>query len=139
MATKVAIEVDVKTGDASDDIIALREELEKVKATQGKLTDQMKTGFDAAGKGAKGASKGMKGFGTSIGGVLKSLGLIAVAMEVFNFLKDLLMKNQKVADTLGIAFKFYRGSFQSSFKAIEPLGDAMMLHLTTLNKLLLTL
>ena len=60
MATKVAIEVDVKTGEASDDIIALREELEKVKQTQEKLSDQMKTGFDAAKKGAKGASKGMK-------------------------------------------------------------------------------
>jgi hypothetical protein len=38
MATKVAIEVDVKTGEANDDIIALREELEKVKQTQEKLT-----------------------------------------------------------------------------------------------------
>jgi hypothetical protein len=36
MATKVAIEVDVKTGDASDEIISLREELEKVKQTQRK-------------------------------------------------------------------------------------------------------
>jgi hypothetical protein len=63
----------------------------------------MKTGFDAAGKGAKGASKGMKGFGTSIGGVLKSLGLIAIAMQVFMFLKDLLMKNQKVMDALSTA------------------------------------
>jgi len=126
MATKVAIEVDVKTGDASDDIIALREELEKVKAAQGKLTDQMKTGFDAAGKGAKGAGKGMKSFGGSIKGVLKSLGLIAVAMEVFNFLKDLLMKNQKVADTLAIAFKAIEVLFNQLFKAVEPLGDAMM-------------
>ena len=57
MATKVAIEVDVKTGDATDDIIALREELEKVKATQVKLEDQFKAGFEAAEKGAKGASK----------------------------------------------------------------------------------
>jgi hypothetical protein len=126
MATKVAIEVDVKTGDASDDIIALREELEKVKATQGKLTDQMKTGFDAAGKGAKGASKGMKGFGTSIGGVLKSLGLIAVAMEVFMFLKDLLMKNQKVVDTLAIAFKFIEVLFGKLTDAIEPMGKVLM-------------
>ena len=46
MATKVAIEVDVKTGEASDDIIALREELEKVKQTQEKLSDQMKTDFN---------------------------------------------------------------------------------------------
>ena len=126
MATKVAIEVDVKTGDATDDIISLREELEKVKQTQEKLSDQMKTGFDAAGKGAKGASKGMKGFGTSIKGVLKSLGLIAIAMEVFNFLKDLLMKNQKVADTLAIAFKAIEVLFGMLTDAIEPMGKALM-------------
>ena len=126
MATKVAIEVDVKTGEASDDIIALREELEKVKQTQEKLSDQMKTGFDAAKKGAKGASKGMKGFGTSIGGVLKSLGLIAIAAEVFNFLKDLLMKNQKVADTLAIAFKAIEVLFGMLTDAIEPMGKVLM-------------
>ena len=126
MATKVAIEVDVKTGDASDEIISLREELEKVKSTQEKLSSEMKAGFQSAEKGAKGASKGMKGFGTSIGGVIKSLGLIAVAMEVFNFLKDLLMKNQKVVDTLAIAFKAIEVLFNQLFKAVEPLGDAMM-------------
>jgi hypothetical protein len=126
MATKVAIEVDVKTGEASDDIIALREELEKVKQTQEKLSNEMKSGFDAAEKGAKGASKGMKGFGTSIGGVLKSLGLIAIAVEVFNFLKELLMKNQKVVDTLAIAFKAIEVLFNQLFKAVEPLGEAMM-------------
>ena len=126
MATKVAIEVDVKTGEANDDIVSLREELEKVKATQEELSDQMKSGFDAAGKGAKGASKGMKGFGTSIGGVLKSLGLIAVAMEVFNFLKELLMKNQKVVDTLAIAFKTIEVLFNQLFQAVEPLGGALM-------------
>lgn len=126
MATKVAIEVDVKTGDASDEIISLREELEKVKAAQEKLSDQMKAGFQSAEKGAKGASQGMKGFGTSIKEVLKSLGLIAVAMEVFNFLRELLMKNQKVADTLAIAFKTIEVLFNQLFKAVEPLGDAMM-------------
>jgi hypothetical protein len=46
MATKVAIEVDVKTGDASDEIISLREELEKVKATQKEMTNQIKAGFE---------------------------------------------------------------------------------------------
>ena len=126
MATKVAIEVDVKTGEASDDIIALREELEKVKQTQKEMGDQFKAGFEAAEKGAKGASKGMKGFGTSIGGVLKSLGLIAIAVEVFNFLKELLMKNQKVVDTLAIAFKAIEVLFNQLFKAVEPLGDAIM-------------
>lgn len=126
MATKVAIEVDVKTGDASDEIISLREELEKVKAAQEKLSSEMKAGFQSAEKGANNASKGMKGFDTSIKGVLKSLGLVALYMQVFNFLKELLMKNQKIADTLAIAFKAIEVLFNKLFKAVEPLGDAMM-------------
>jgi hypothetical protein len=126
MATKVAIEVDVKTGNASDDIIALREELEKVKDAQAKLEDQFKAGFEAAEKAAKGASKGMKGFGGSIVGVLKSLGLIAVAMEVWKFIKDLLMKNQKVVDTLAIAFKAIEVLFGKLTDAIEPMGKVLM-------------
>jgi hypothetical protein len=125
MATKVAIEVDVKTGEASDDIIALREELEKVKQTQEKLSDQMKTGFDAASKGAKGASKGMKGFGTSIGGVLKSLGLIAIAMQVFMFLKDLLMKNQKVMDALSTATVAFEIIMNKVMDAVMGLAKPM--------------
>ena len=128
MATKVAIEVDVKTGDASDDIIALREELEKVKQTQEKLGNEMKAGFDAAEKGAKGASKGMKGFGTSIGGVLKSLGLIAIAAQVFLFIKDLLMKNQTVMDafnTATIAFEIIiKKVFESVSSLVEPMQAA---------------
>ena len=128
MATKVAIEVDVKTGDASDDIISLREELEKVKQTQEKLGNEMKAGFDAAEKGAKGASKGMKGFGTSIGGVLKSLGLIAIAAQVFLFIKDLLMKNQTVMDafnTATIAFEIIiKKVFESVSALVEPMQAA---------------
>ena len=128
MATKVAIEVDVKTGEASDDIIALREELEKVKQTQEKLGNEMKAGFDAAEKGAKGASKGMKGFGTSIGGVLKSLGLIAIAAQVFLFIKDLLMKNQNVMDafnTATIAFEIIiKKVFESVSALVEPMQAA---------------
>ena len=125
MATKVAIEVDVKTGDATDDIIALREELDKVKQTQEKLSDQMKTGFDAAEKGAKGASKGMKGFGTSIGGVLKSLGLIAIAAEVFSFIKDLLMKNQVVLDAFNVATTTLQILFQKVFESVSALAEPM--------------
>ena len=125
MATKVAIEVDIKTGGASDEIISLREELEKVKATQAELTDQMKTGFDAAEKGAKGASKGMKSFGTSIGGVIKSLGIIGVAMAVFTFMKDILMKNQKLMDALSTATIALEVVINKLFEAVEPLGGVM--------------
>lgn len=125
MATKVAIEVDVKTGEASDDIIALREELEKVKETQKEMGDQFKAGFEAAEKGAKGASKGMKGFGTSIGGVLKSLGLVAIAAEVFLFIKDLLMKNQVVLDAFNVATTTLQILFQKVFESVSALAEPM--------------
>lgn len=125
MATKVAIEVDVKTGEASDDIIALREELEKVKQTQKEMGDQFKAGFEAAEKGAKGASKGMKGFGTSIGGVLKSLGLIAIAAEVFLFIKDLLMKNQTVMDAFNTATIAFEIIIKKVFESVSALAEPM--------------
>jgi hypothetical protein len=63
MATKVAIEVDVKTGDASDDIIALREELEKVKKTQEETTKKIEAGFNAAKQGSSGALAGFNKLG----------------------------------------------------------------------------
>ncbi len=128
MATKVAIEVDVKTGEANDDIIALREELEKVKQTQKEMSDQFKAGFEAAEKGAKGASKGMTGFGNSIGGVLKSLGLVAIAAEVFMFIRDLLMKNQAVMDafnTATIAFEIIvKKLFDTVSGLVTPMKEA---------------
>jgi hypothetical protein len=85
----------------------------------------MKTGFDAAEKGAKGASKGMKGFGTSIGGVLKSLGLIAIAVEVFNFLKELLMQNQVILDAFNVATTALQILFQKLFERVTALAEPM--------------
>lgn len=125
MATRIAVEVDVKTKDAAAEIDDLKEQMEELKKVTGDLQKKMEGGFKAAEKGAEGASKGMKGFGTSIGGVLKSLGLIAIAAEVFMFIKDLLMKNQKVADALGIAFKTIEVLFNQLFQAVQPLGDAL--------------
>ena len=126
MATKIAVEVDVKTKDAASEIDDLKQQMEELKATTDDLKKKMEGGFKSAEKGAEGASKGMKGFGSSIGNVLKSLGLIAIAAEVFEFLKDLLMKNQKVADALGIAFKTIEVLFNQLFQAVQPLGDALM-------------
>ena len=126
MATKIAVEVDVKTKDAAAEIDDLKEQMEELKATTDDLKKKMEGGFKSAEKGAEGASKGMKGFGASIGNVLKSLGLIAIAAEVFTFIKDLLMKNQKVADLLGIAFKTIEVLFNQLFQAVQPLGDALM-------------
>jgi len=123
MATKVAIEVDVKTGEANDDIISLREELEKVKAAQEEMTRKIEAGFKASENGAKGAGQGMKKFGGTIKGVLKSLGLIAIAVEVFNYLKDLLMSNQTVADAVAKAFKVIEVVFGNVAVAVKNLAD----------------
>jgi hypothetical protein len=74
MATKIAIEVDVKTQGAVSEIDELKQQMVKLQATTNELKGKMEGGFKSAEKGAEGASKGMKGFGGSIGGVLKSLG-----------------------------------------------------------------
>jgi hypothetical protein len=125
MATKVAIEVDVKTGEANDDIIALREELEKVKSTQKKLSDEMKAGFQSAEKGAKNASKGMKGFGQSIGSVIKSLGIMALALQVLAKIGELLQSNQRIADGLSKAMVTLEVVFGNVASAVQDLVDGL--------------
>jgi len=52
MATKVAIEVDVKVGDAGENLSNVKNELKGVEKQAKKSTDQMKTGFGAASKQA---------------------------------------------------------------------------------------
>ena len=63
MATRIAVEVDVKTKDAAAEIDDLKEQMEKLKATTDDLKKKMEAGFKAGEKGAEGASKGVKKFG----------------------------------------------------------------------------
>jgi len=125
MATKVAIEVDVKTGKASDEIISLREELEKVKATQKEMGDQFKAGFEAAEKGAKNAGKGIKSLGNGIGSLVKSLGIVAVIVAAFNKLKDIFLSNQSVADGFGKVMLTVEVVMRKLIDLASPLGEAL--------------
>ena len=125
MATKVAIEVDVKTGDASDEIISLREELEKVKQTQKEMGDQFKTGFEAAEKGAKNAGNGVKSLGNGIGSLLKSLGIVTVIVAAFNKLKDIFLSNQSVADGFGRVMLTVEIVMRKLIELALPLGEAL--------------
>jgi len=125
MATKVAIEVDVKTGDASDEIISLREELEKVKQTQKEMGDQFKTGFEAAEKGAKNAGNGVKSLGNGIGSLLKSLGIVTVIVAAFNKLKDIFLSNQSVADGFGKVMLTVEIVMRKLIELALPLGEAL--------------
>lgn len=125
MATKVAIEVDVKTGDASDEIISLREELEKVKATQKEMGNQFKAGFEAAEKGAKNAGKGVKSLGNGIGSLLKSLGIVTIIVAAFNKLKDIFLSNQSVADGFGKVMLTVEIVMRKLIELALPLGEAL--------------
>jgi len=125
MATKVAIEVDVKTGEANDDIIALREELEKVKQTQKEMGDQFKAGFEAAEKGAKNAGKGVKSLGNGIGSLLKSLGIVTVIVAAFNKLKDIFLSNQSVADGFGKVMLTVEIVMRKLIELALPLGESL--------------
>jgi hypothetical protein len=124
MATKVAIEVDVKTGDASDDIIALREELEKVKATQEEMTKKIEAGFKASEKGAGLIRSGFNKVGTAIKAVGKAAAIFTLIIGALNYLKDALGKNQKAADFLGKALVTIELIITKLINdAIVPLGE----------------
>lgn len=72
-----------------------------------KQVDQLDKNVDSLGKSAKTAEKNAKSaagaFGT-IGSAIKSLGIITIIANAFNFFKETLMKNQKVADSLAAVF-----------------------------------
>jgi hypothetical protein len=124
MATKVAIEVDVKTGDASDDIIALREELEKVKAAQEEMTKKIEAGFKASEKGAGLIRSGFNKVGTAIKAVGKAAAIFTLIIGALNYLKDALGKNQKAADFLGKALVTIELIASKLINdAIVPLGE----------------
>jgi len=124
MATKVAIEVDVKTGEANDDIIALREELEKVKEAQADMTKKIESGFKAAEKGASGAAGMFKKLGNGIKAVGKAAAIFTLIVGALNYLKDALGKNQKAADFLSKALTVIELTITTLInEAIVPLGE----------------
>ncbi len=127
MATKVAIEVDVKTGEANDDIIALREELEKVKEAQADMAKKIESGFKAAEKGAGGALGMFKKLGNGIKAVGKAAAIFTLIIGALNFLKEALGKNQKAADFLGKALTTIEIVVSKLINdAIVPLGEFLI-------------
>ena len=124
MATKVAIEVDVKTGEANDDIIALREELEKIKQTQEETTKKIEAGFKAAKEGSSGALAGFKKLGNGLKAVGKAAAIFTLIVGALNYLKEALGKNQKAADFLSKALTVIELTITTLInEAIVPLGE----------------
>jgi hypothetical protein len=121
MATRIAVEVDVKTKDAASEIEDLKQQMEDLKKTTGDLQKKMEGGFKSAEKGAEGASKGIKGLGTSFKTLASATGIVFLLTEAFQLLKDLLMGNQKVADTLSKVFTTVEIVFNNVFNAVSTL------------------
>ena len=123
--SRIALEVDVNIGDLD----------ERLKTVEGKLGDlgdlgeeagqKVSDGFNAAGKNAENASKGIKSAAGGLGDMIKALGVIGIALQVFNFLKDILMKNQAVMDALNTATLAFEILVKKLFDSISSLAEAM--------------
>lgn len=121
--SRIALEVDVNIGDLD----------ERLKAVEGKLGDlgdlgeqagqKVSDGFNAAGKNAENASKGIKSAAGGLGDMIKALGVIGIALQVFNFLKDILMKNQAVMDALNTATLAFEILVKKLFDSISSLAE----------------
>ena len=114
----IALQVKVDTSEVDENVEKTTATVDELGATTKKTSNEMKSGFKAA-------EQGTKGLGSSIGGLIKSLGIIGVAMAVFSFMKDLLMKNQKVMDALNTATTALEILFVKLFEAVEPIGGVM--------------
>lgn len=125
MATKVAIDIEVKTGEATEEIGSLGEELDKVKGTQKELTTQMKAGFKGAEKGAKQASKGVKTLGNSFIGTLKAIGKLGVVVAVLGKLAELFKSNQRVLRGFNKSMVLIEVVFSNVATAVQDLVDGL--------------
>ena len=96
MADKIIFDFDFggNTKETTEELESLKEELDGIKGELAAIKKAQKGTTKALG----GIAKGFKGIGLA----LKSAG-IGLVIEAFNFLKDILSKNQRVMDALGIA------------------------------------
>lgn len=92
---------------AQQEAINIKVTVDSKDAQQG--VDKLQQGVKQTGEAAKKAEAGAKKAGgafASIGNALKSLGIIGLVVRGFEFLQEILMKNQKVADAFAIAGEF---------------------------------
>ena len=119
MAQKeVAFKIIVDTEQVFPEIENIKKEIDELRKANEKMAEDIKNGFKAA-------EKGTKSLGASIGGLIKSLGVIGIALAVFDFMKDIVSKNQKVMDALSTATTAFEILLYKLFDALEPLGDVM--------------
>jgi hypothetical protein len=97
MATEV-LELTVKSniGELSKDTQAIIEAIKDAK----KETKELSTETEGVGKSSEKSVSGVKKLTGAFGGLMKSLGIVAIVASVFTTLKEALERNQKVMDTV---------------------------------------
>lgn len=102
------INVNVRTGDAS------------------KQVNDLGKGVENIGTNAKKAESAASSSFGKIGSLLKSLGIITLVAKGFEFFKDVLGKNQKVADAFSTALNFLTSVFSDLVKLIVDNTDKVV-------------
>lgn len=102
------INVNVRTGDAS------------------KQVNQLGEGVENIGKNAKKAEAAASSSFGKIGSLLKSLGIVTALVKGFEYFKDVLGRNQKVADAFSTALNFLNGVFADLVSLIVDNTDKVV-------------
>jgi hypothetical protein len=118
MAKEIAYKVTVDTGSADENTEKLSKSIDELTKQIGDMSKHMENGFKAGKQAAKKTESGIKS-------LIKSLGLLGVAMAVFEFMKDIVSRNQKVMDALNTATTAFEILLYKLFDAAKPLGDAL--------------
>lgn len=128
MAKKeIAIDVRLKGGkETRDEVQGLGSDIDKVAESSQKASDEMAAGFKAGKEGADAASKGVKGFASSIKTLAASLGVLALLNEAFQFLKDVLMQNQTIANGVSTAMTALEIVFTTLISKAVELGGTLV-------------
>jgi hypothetical protein len=100
MAEELNIKVKVDTGDSTKKVKEFGEQVDNI------------------GKSAKKSEQAAASSFGKIGTLLKSLGLVAAVAKAFEFFKDVLGRNQKVADLFSTSLNFLTGVFSDLVKLI---------------------
>ena len=108
MSQELDIKVKVDTGDSTKKVGELGKSVENV------------------GKSAQNAEKAAASSFGKIGTLLKSLGLVAAVAKAFEFFKDVLGRNQKVADLFSTSINFLTGVFSDLVKLIVDNTDKVV-------------
>ena len=119
MAEKVMFDFEFggNSKETADELNTLKEELESIKEELSGIKDAQKD----TTKALSGIAKGFSGIGLAI----KSAG-IGLLLSTFEFLKDVMMKNQRVIDTVTIATEALSIVFNQVTTFAIDLGESIV-------------